>query len=383
MASNIYKPGSTDDPNAVNPRGTEIRGIQAKSGPLEIAEPLRGKGDMFENARSLRAIPAPDNLKELQAAQTKAQLSSGMALKAVGKGVPTGHALAPERPTPAAPATPETPASSGGIIREGNSFTGKDAEYDPSGTPLAVEDVNLANERTQRANAVRQSMLDDPNLGGGGPRVGYIPNSQALETQKLFDKWANEALIKEAMGQRGGVGAVASIQNAYTAGNNQIAALQQQGQNQLAGLDVSGRTQRDVAQLQGSNHLAGIDAQGRNALAVAEQTGVDRQRTQELENKGRLEHGKQMIDANKEIAGSNAFSKHFDALPKLLEAMDPKDPDYKEFMGLYKEQLLGQRRARQQAASDPYADARAAIATGRITQEEANKRLASAGLKPI
>lgn len=217
----------------------------------------------------------------------------------------------------------------------------------PSGAPaMTTMDLKGANEGLARANAIRQSILDDPNLGGGGARVSMLPNAQTAETQKLFDKWANEALVRDMMGRRGGENAAASLSNRY--GDNltreSIAQMQQQGH--LAGLDLQGRNQLAVTGLQGENQLNVTDLQGQNQLAVAGVQGENQLgvasinnagglKRQESENASRESIVNKELQARKESAQSGANDKLYEHLPKMLEFMDPKSEDHKQLISEY------------------------------------------------
>lgn len=231
-----------------------------------------------------------------------------------------------------------------------------------SGAPaLTGIDLKASNEGLARANAIRQSVLDDPNLGGGGPRGFVIPDTGAADTQQLFSKWANEALINRWASNPKTAGYAAQAFGALQNAQAHLGGIDRQGQNQLAVANVQGQNQLATAGLQGQNQLAVANAQGQNQLAAEQERGRSNVATQEAANAGHLQaqeaHNRGLIDverskrtADKDKIAAEAYARHMEAYAKLHDSLDPNNPDDAEFLNVYRQHILGTTKGAGQAA---------------------------------
>lgn len=411
MASNRYTPGSIDDPHAsvdYSIPQAERQGLISRPRMAPTPEAPRAAIDRQATMRNIaQDYSIPQEEKAAVGAQrvvaapnaTGAQERLFTAAQPLpASGVDT--ATKPEdKPAPSRPIGSEYPNpvsdQNRGVTRVGNSFSGKNLTEDMS-KPLTSIDMNANNASMAKANAIRQSMLDDPNLGGGGPRGYTIPDAHAAETQQLFDKWANEALVKDMMNTKGGVAAAGNVyatqannmnklQGLDMQGRNQLAVTGAQGANQLAGIGMEGQNRLAVTEAQGANQLAGIGAQGANQIEAEGVRGKNSLATQELANKGALDTGRASAAGRVAAASMEMDAKHFDAIPKLLETMNPKDPNYTRLSSLYTDRLLNQHAPQQaqvpQSQEEAHAQAAAAYAQNPQALDTINARLEAAGFK--
>lgn len=186
---------------------------------------------------------------------------------------------------------PDTPVNTG-VTRKGNSFSGKNLTEDMS-NPLNTMDLAGANASMAKANAIRQSILDE-NAGSRfdrGAQSGVIEDSGRVESQALMDKWGRESGATNAMQAAAAnpkaAHAIAAIHGARTSGdaslNRDAVELATQGEaNQttrrgqdahLQGVGMqTAATERgqDVTAATAANQLAGNPMDN-----LVKQTGVD------------------------------------------------------------------------------------------------------------
>lgn len=270
-----------------------------------------------------------------------------------GLGVPTRHNPAPLASSASTPSETGVRRIDTGGAPLFTNVDGNAAAIAGLRTPgLTTIDLNASNAGLARANAIRQSMLDDPNLGGGGPRVMTIPNSQLADTQNLFNKWANEALVRDMMNRPNGIQSAAAVFNNNADQMGRMAQIGLQGQNQLANTALVNQAHLAGLDLQGQNQLANTSLVNQGSLAVqglrnendASRALTDQQTrlgVQRLDNEGRAALVDKELAARKESAMAGGLDKHLDAIPKILEVLDPKDPRRQQITDLYVTGMLG------------------------------------------
>ena len=177
-----------------------------------------------------------------------------------------------------------------------------------------------SNDGWGKANAVRQSTLDDPNLGGGGPRGYTIPDAHAVETQKLFDKWGREATLRDLQ-QNGGPDAVASFLTRESEEKGRQDEVNAEWQRRLADVKLHGYYDRMSAAMEGQYDTAAAAISGRYDIAAERLRGIksisrERLKGRNLLNRQALKNRGDLTRAQQEWFGG----------PDDREADDNDDP---------------------------------------------------------
>lgn len=152
-----------------------------------------------------------------------------------------------------------------GVIRQGNSFTGTGPGIkEDMSKPLTSIDMNANNASMQKANDIRQSMIDSQAgyRAEPGSSGGRIADSGRVEGDALLAKWGRESAAKDAMQMAANnPRAAQAIASTYGANVQGETALARDATDQM-------RNESNNATLRRGQDLGAQTDQGRQKVAM-------------------------------------------------------------------------------------------------------------------